>query len=102
MRGIALSTTVTLLIPVERHANANGLVGTVQGIAFIITSVFSGLAIGWLGMGWTLAISIVMVVLTMLHLLQISIPEDEPVKEEGRTKTSDLRLGFSTVMAGLM
>lgn len=99
MRGIALSTTVTLLIPVERHANANGLVGTVQGIAFIITSVFSGLAIGWLGMGWTLAISIVMVVLTMLHLIQIKIPEEEPVKEEGRTKTSDLRLGFSTVMA---
>lgn len=99
MRGIALSTTVTLLIPQERHANANGLVGTVQGIAFIITSVFSGLAIGWLGMGWTLAISIVMVVLTMLHLLQIRIPEEEPVREEGRTKTSDLRLGFSTVMA---
>lgn len=99
MRGIALSTTVTLLIPVDRHANANGLVGTVQGIAFIITSVFSGLAIGWLGMGWTLAISIVMVVLTMLHLLGISIPEEEPEKEEGRTKTSDLRLGFTTVMA---
>lgn len=99
MRGIALSTTVTLLIPVERHANANGLVGTVQGIAFIITSVFSGLAIGWLGMGWTLAISIVMVVLSMAHLLKISIPEDEPVKEPGRAKTSDLALGFSTVMA---
>lgn len=99
MRGIALSTTVTLLIPVDRHANANGLVGTVQGIAFIITSVFSGLAIGWLGMGWTLTISIVMVVLTMLHLLQIKIPEEEPVREEGSTKTSDLRLGFSTVMA---
>ena len=55
MRNIALSTTVTLLVPVERHANANGLVGTVQGIAFIVTSVFSGLAIGFLGMGWTLA-----------------------------------------------
>ncbi|PRB75242.1 MFS transporter [Arthrobacter sp. MYb214] len=99
MRGIALSTTVTLLIPVERHANANGLVGTVQGIAFIITSVFSGLSIGLLGMGWTLAIAIVMVVVTMLHLLGISIPEEEPEKEEGRTKTSDLRLGFTTVMA---
>lgn len=99
MRGIALSTTVTLLIPQERHANANGLVGTVQGIAFIITSVFSGLAIGWLGMGWTLVISIAMVVLTMLHLVGISIPEEEPEKEEGRTKTSDLRLGFTTVMA---
>ena len=59
MRNIALSTTVTLLVPVERHANANGMVGTVQGIAFIVTSVFSGLAIGFLGMGWTLAIAIV-------------------------------------------
>ena len=58
MRNIALSTTVTLLVPVERHANANGMVGTVQGIAFTVTSVFSGLAIGFLGMGWTLAIAI--------------------------------------------
>ena len=31
MRNIALSTTVTLLVPEERHANANGMVGTVQG-----------------------------------------------------------------------
>ena len=46
MRNIALSTTVTLLVPEERHANANGLVGTVQGLAFVVTSVFSGLAIG--------------------------------------------------------
>ncbi|TFH55805.1 MFS transporter [Glutamicibacter arilaitensis] len=99
MRGIALSTTVTLLIPVERHANANGLVGTVQGIAFIITSVFSGLSIGLLGMGWTLVIAIAMVVITLLHLLGISIPEQEPEKEEGLTKTSDLCLGFTTVMA---
>ena len=58
MRNIALSTTVTLLVPEERHANANGLVGTVQGVAFIVTSVFSGLAIGLLGMGWTLVIAI--------------------------------------------
>ena len=55
MRNIALSTTVTLLVPEERHANANGLVGTVQGLAFLVTSVFSGLSIGLLGMGWTLA-----------------------------------------------
>src|SRR5690606_3257 len=39
MRNIALSTTVTLLVPEERHANANGLVGTVQGLAFTVTSV---------------------------------------------------------------
>ena len=51
MRNIALSTTVTILVPDERHANANGLVGTVQGVAFIVTSVFSGLSVGCLGMG---------------------------------------------------
>src|SRR5690606_14138815 len=58
LRNIALSTTVTLLVPEERRANAIGLVGTVQGIAFLVTSVFSGLSIGFLGMGWTLVIAI--------------------------------------------
>ncbi|MFS2279848.1 MFS transporter [Microbacterium sp. OR21] len=78
LRSIALSTTVTLLILEEKHANANGLVGTVQGIAFLITSVFSGLSIGFLGMGWTLVISIVAMGLTFAHLLVIRIPEEQP------------------------
>ncbi|RAD58044.1 MFS transporter, partial [Burkholderia multivorans] len=47
LRGIALSTTVSLLVPGPRRANANGLVGTVQGLGFLVTSVFSGLAIGY-------------------------------------------------------
>src|SRR5690606_25669776 len=38
LRSIALATTVTLLIPEDGRANANGLVGTVQGIAFLVTS----------------------------------------------------------------
>ena len=65
LRNIALSTTVTLLVPEDRRANANGLVGTVQGLAFLVTSVFSGLSIGFLGMGWTLAIAIGAMVLTL-------------------------------------
>ncbi|MGO2052951.1 MFS transporter [Glutamicibacter sp. BW80] len=99
MRGIALSTTVTLLIPVERHANANGLVGTVQGIAFIVTSVFSGLSIGLLGMGWTLTLALVLVVVTLIHLLTVSLPEEAPEVEPGHTKRTDLKLGFTTVLA---
>jgi DHA3 family multidrug efflux protein-like MFS transporter len=75
MRNIALSTTVTLLVPKENHANANGLVGTVQGIGFIVTSVFSGLSIGLLGMGWTLVIAIVLTAVALTHLLFVSIPE---------------------------
>src|SRR3954470_21439627 len=84
MRNIALSTTVTLLVPEERHANANGLVGSVQGLAFIVTSVFSGLAIGLLGMGWTLAIAIAFTGVALLHLMFLRIPEEAPHHEGGK------------------
>ena len=42
---------MTLLVPEDRRDQANGLVGTANGVAFAITSVFSGLAIGLLGHG---------------------------------------------------
>ena len=75
MRNIALSTTVTLLVNKEKRANANGLVGAVQGIGFIITSVFSGLAIGFLGMGITLLIAIILTAAAFMHMLFVDIPE---------------------------
>lgn len=75
MRNIALSTTVTLLIPKTKRANANGLVGTVQGIGFIVTSVFSGLSVGFLGMEGTLLIACVLTALSFIHIYFISIPE---------------------------
>src|SRR5690606_6785572 len=99
MRNIALSTTVTLLIPVERHANANGMVGTVQGLAFLVTSVFSGLSIGLLGMGWTLLIAIVVSAAAFVHLATLTIPEDQPEREGGRAKYIDLRGSIRAVRA---
>ena len=78
MRNIALSTTVTLLVPKEKYANANGLVGTVQGLGFLVTSVFSGLSIGFLGMGWTLAIALFATFIATVHLIFfVKIPEEE-------------------------
>nr|WP_314841038.1 MFS transporter [uncultured Microbacterium sp.] len=91
LRNIALSTTVTLLVPEERRANANGLVGTVQGLAFLVTSVFSGLSIGFLGMGWTLVIAIGAMVLTFVHLLFIRIPEGAPAPDPDATSALDFR-----------
>ena len=88
LRNIALSTTVTLLVPVERHANANGLVGTVQGMAFMVTSIFSGLAIGLLGMGWTLFIALVLTAAALVHLLFIRIPEATPAATPRRRRSS--------------
>ncbi len=75
MRNIALSTVVTILVPKNARDKANGLVGTVQGVAFMVTSVFSGLSIGLLGMGWTLSIAIVFTAISVLHLLFVKIPE---------------------------
>ncbi|AYF97294.1 MFS transporter [Protaetiibacter intestinalis] len=99
MRNIALATTVTLLVPPERHANANGMVGTVQGLAFTVTSVFSGLSVGFLGMGWTLAISLVLTAGALVHLLFLRIPEDEPARDPGRTGLIDLRGSIAAVRA---
>jgi DHA3 family multidrug efflux protein-like MFS transporter len=99
MRNIALSTTVTLLVPEERHANANGLVGTVQGLAFTVTSVFSGLSVGLLGMGWTLLIAIVLTAGALVHLLTLRIPEGEPVRDPSRSGLLDLRGSITAVRA---
>lgn len=77
MRNIALSTVVTLLVPKEGRDKANGMVGAVQGVAFMVTSVFSGLSIGILGMGWTLGIAIAFTAVALIHLLFVSIPEEK-------------------------
>ena len=78
MRSIALSTCVTLLVPVDRRDRANGMVGTVTGVSFAITSVFSGLVIGQLGMGWALYGSLALTTVGYLHLRTIRIDEPEP------------------------
>ncbi|GAA1916835.1 multidrug efflux MFS transporter Cmr [Microbacterium aoyamense] len=83
LRNIALSTTVTLLVPADRRDRANGLVGTVQGIAFAVTSVFSGLSIGFAGMGGTIVIAIVATAVALVHLLFVPIPERGVAHVEG-------------------
>ena len=99
MRNIALSTTVTLLIPTERHANANGLVGTVQGLAFMVTSVFSGLSIGLLGMGPTMIIAIALSAAALVHLTFLRIPEGQPQQDGERRPLIDLRGSITAVRA---
>ena len=99
LRSIALSTTVTLLVPPDRHANANGLVGTVQGVGMLVTSVFSGLSVGFLGMGWTLVIGVAALALTLAHLLALRIPEERIAPAEHGVKWVDIRGGWLAVRA---
>ncbi len=92
LRSIALSTTVTLLIPEDRRDRANGMVGTVTGIGHMITSVLSGLSVGLLGMGGTVAIAIVLTAVALCHLTPIRI--DEPPVQ--RTADDSVRSGPRT------
>ena len=99
MRNIALSTTVTILIEPDRRANANGLVGMVQGLMFIVTSVLSGLSVGLLGMGWTIGAALVLTALAFAHLLTLRMPEEVRAAATDAHGGFDLRGSLSAVLA---
>ena len=90
LRMVALSTTVTLLVPEEQHDRANGLVGTANGIAFTITSVFSGLAVGQLGMGWCVVIALGLTAIAAAHLMTIRIDEPPPAPSADTPRLIDV------------
>jgi DHA3 family multidrug efflux protein-like MFS transporter len=65
----------------------------------MVTSVFSGLAIGLLGMGWTLLIAISLSAAALLHLLFLRIPEAKPQQDGERRPLVDLRGSITAVRA---
>jgi MFS transporter, DHA3 family, multidrug efflux protein len=101
MRGIVLSTCVTLLVPEEARDRANGMVGTITGVSFAITSVFSGLVIGRLGMGWAYYGSLALSVAALVHLRSIVMEEAAPValEESGGGKHIDVRGALDAIRA---
>ena len=68
LRGIALPTLVTAMIAEDRRDRANGLVGMVTGIGFMLTSAVSGFLVAWGGMQATLAFAMTPVSYTHLTL----------------------------------
>jgi DHA3 family multidrug efflux protein-like MFS transporter len=95
LRTIALSTTVTLLFSDDRD-KMNGLIGTSTGISFALTSVFSGLAIGFLGMTESLLIAIGLIGISIVHLLFIPLIESLPDHGNQRPQF-DLRGSLNTI-----
>lgn len=78
VRGIALSTLVTVWVPEPDRDRANGLVGSANGAAFLVASIFSGLAIGYIGVAWMLTIAVALTVAVIGHLVTIRIDVREP------------------------
>jgi MFS transporter, DHA3 family, multidrug efflux protein len=83
IRGIALPTIVTMVVPEDRRDKANGLMGTIFGVAFALTNVISGFSLAFLGMFWIMAAGMMLIVLAIIHLLFIDIPEKSIVSSAG-------------------
>lgn len=91
LRTIALPPLVTLLIPEAKRDQANGLVGTVNGVSFLVASTFSGLVIGFLGVNWMLGFAIALTLLAMIHLGTLTIPEKKVIYTESKPNPIDIR-----------
>lgn len=90
-RGIALSTLVTFMVPEEGRDRANGMVGTANGVAFLIASILSGLAVGFLGIRWLLIGAIVLTLLIIAHLWTLSLPAGASCEAGAEVTSVDLR-----------
>lgn len=105
IRGIALPTVVTLLIPEDGRDKANGLVGMVSGVGFLVTSAVSGFLVAWGGMELTLIVCVVATLLALIDIRLVPFMEPAPAAQsEGAGSTSaskiDLR-GTLRVVAGV-
>lgn len=81
-RMIALPTLVTALIPEAKRANANGLVGIVNGAGLVVTSAISGFLVAWGGMPATLLFGILLSGLAAAHLWLLDVGEATPTPHE--------------------
>lgn len=91
LRGIALSTLVTVLIDESERDKANGMVGTANGVGFLVASILSGLAIGFLGVSGMMLGAITLNVLVILHLWSLPIPHKPAEQSEEHTQRLDIR-----------
>ncbi len=91
IRNIALPTVVTLLVPADKRDRANGLIGTMMGITFAITSVASGFILAYGGMIWVLGLAVTLTLIAILHLAFIKVPEQNIVHSEEQPKKLDIR-----------
>ncbi len=74
-RTIALPTLVTLLVPADLRDRANGLVGTVTGASMLVTSVISGVLVAAGGMLYVLALALVVLAASVVHLARVDVPD---------------------------
>lgn len=90
LRSIALTTLVTLFFDENVRPKMNGLVGTANGIAFAATSILSGFAIGYVGMGISMILVLLSMGVTLVHLLLIDFTDRDVVPEVNANATEKM------------
>lgn len=90
LRMIALSTSVSLLFT-EHKDKANGLIGAVQGVAFAVTSILSGLTMGFYGMDVAIYATLIASTIALIHLCFVSLPEPTILHDAETPKKLDLK-----------
>jgi MFS transporter, DHA3 family, multidrug efflux protein len=99
LRGIAVATLVTFLIPEGERDKANGLVGTANGVAFLVASILSGITIGVLGVSGMLISAISVLALVIVHLWTIDLPHQSAEHVEGHSHSLDIRGSIRAIQA---
>ena len=78
LRGICLPTLVTQLVAEDRRDRVNGLVGTVTGVGFMVTSAISGVLVGFGGMGVVMLLAVLATAAAIVQLATVDVPERDP------------------------
>lgn len=100
LRMIALPTLVTALIPPDERDKANGLVGMVSGLGFLITSAISGFLVAWDGMHGTLVLALAATLIAVAHMLTVRLEEPHAEQAEvGAPRRIDLSGTLATIRA---
>ena len=102
--NIALPTLVTVLVPENKHDKANGLLGSVMGVAFALTSVFSGVVLGFWGMYWILVTTIIATIFVIIYLALVPVPEKKIIHTADKPAKIDIKgtMAAVKVIPGLL
>lgn len=97
--NIAIPTLVATLVPAKMRDRANGMLGTVFGVSFAITSVASGFTLAFGGMFWVLLVACFLTSLAIFVLSIIKIPEKKII-HTGQTHSGiDIKGTISAIKA---
>jgi len=100
IRSIALSTVTTIMVPEDKRDKMNGVVGTVNGLSFMVANIVAGFALSFAGLWWVLVVGVVVSGAVVIHLLFLGIPETGIIHNADAPKKLDIR-GTIKIIAGI-